>query len=122
MRNRVLSLLTGVAGLTLAAASASAADLPARAAPPAPIIAAAPVFTWTGFYAGVNAGYGWRNSDRESVVLGGAVPGTLFFDGGDDGGFVLGGQIGYNYQIGSFVISNGPIPTKERMCGSYPQV
>ena len=39
-----------------------------------------------------------------SVVLGGAVPGTLFFPDNGDGGFTGGGQIGYNYQIGSFVI------------------
>jgi len=90
--------------VTLAAAAASAADLPSQAPPPAPIITA-PIFTWTGFYAGVNAGWGWRDSDREPVVLGGTVPGTLFFpNSGDDGGFTGGGQIGYNYQIGSFVI------------------
>jgi outer membrane immunogenic protein len=105
MRKCVLSLLTGVAGLALAAATASAADLPAREAPPlAPIIAAAPVFTWTGFYGGLNAGWGWRDDDEETVVLGGAVPGTLFFPDNDDGGFTGGAQIGYNYQIGSFVI------------------
>lgn len=90
--------------MTLAAASVSAADLPDRAAPPAPIIAPAPVFTWTGFYAGVNAGWGWRSDDSEAVVVGGVAPGTLFFDNNNDGGFVLGGQIGYNYQIGSFVV------------------
>ncbi|WP_370644964.1 outer membrane protein [Microvirga sp. ACRRW] len=84
------------------AANASAADLP-RAAPP-PIVAAPPIFTWTGFYAGVNAGWGWRDDNSESVILGGAVPGTLFFDNNNDGGFVGGGQIGYNYQMGSFVI------------------
>ena len=33
-----------------------------------------------------------------------AVPGTLFFPDNGDGGFTGGGQIGYNYQIGSFVI------------------
>jgi outer membrane immunogenic protein len=104
MRKCVLSLLAGVASVTLAAAAASAADLPSQAPPPAPIIAAAPIFTWTGFYAGVNAGWGWRDNDRESVVLGGAVPGTLFFPDNGDGGFTGGGQIGYNYQIGSFVI------------------
>lgn len=105
MRKCVLGLLAGAAGVTLAAATASAADLPTRAAPPmAPVISAAPVFTWTGFYAGVNAGWGWRSDDDESVVLGGAVPGTLFFENGDDGGLVLGGQVGYNYQIGSFVV------------------
>jgi outer membrane immunogenic protein len=104
MRTYVVSLLAGAASAALLASAASAADLPARAAPPAPIMAAAPIFTWTGFYAGVNAGWGWRDDDEESVVLGGAVPGTLFFENGDDGGFVGGAQIGYNYQIGSFVI------------------
>ncbi|WP_414471522.1 outer membrane protein [Microvirga sp. M2] len=89
----------------MAAATASAADL-ARPAPPAPIIAAPPIFTWTGFYAGVNAGWGWRNDNSQSVVIDGAggVPGTLFFDNNNDGGFTGGGQIGYNYQMGSFVI------------------
>ncbi|MBB3020744.1 outer membrane immunogenic protein [Microvirga lupini] len=90
--------------MTLAAAAASAADLPVRSAPPAPIIAAAPIFTWTGFYAGVNAGWGWRNDDSESVIIGGGAPGTLFFDNNNDGGFTGGAQIGYNYQIGSFVL------------------
>jgi outer membrane immunogenic protein len=81
------------------AGAASAADLPARAAPPvAPIIAAAPIFTWTGFYVGVNAGYGFVNDDRIFDPVFGYV--------GDDneGGFVGGGQVGYNYQIGSFVV------------------
>ncbi|MBB4039544.1 outer membrane immunogenic protein [Microvirga flocculans] len=102
MRNCVLRLLSGVAGLTLAAAAVSAADL-ARPAPP-PVIAAPPIFTWTGFYGGINLGWGWRDSNRETVVLGGAVPGTLYFPDNGDGGFTGGAQIGYNYQMGSFVI------------------
>ena len=77
------------------AGAAAAADLPMRAAPPAPIIAAAPLFTWTGFYVGVNAGYGWSNDDFDAVDLA---------DEDDDGGFVGGAQVGYNYQIGSFVV------------------
>ncbi|KFG69274.1 outer membrane protein [Microvirga sp. BSC39] len=77
------------------AGAASAADLPMRAAPPAPIIAAAPIFTWTGFYVGVNAGYGWSDDDFDSVALA---------DDDNDGGFVGGAQVGYNYQIGSFVV------------------
>jgi outer membrane immunogenic protein len=106
MRTYLVSLLAGTAAVALLASAASAADLPARAAPPAPVFAAPPVFTWTGFYAGVNAGWGWRDDDEESVVINGAapVPGTLFFDNNDDGAFVGGAQIGYNYQIGSFVV------------------
>jgi outer membrane immunogenic protein len=91
-------LLSSVA-LIAFSAGAMAADLPSRRAP-APVIAAVPVFTWTGFYVGVNAGYGWN--DGTSVTFpNGLVVST---DGNDDGGFVGGAQIGYNYQIGSFVV------------------
>ncbi|MBA1156682.1 porin family protein [Microvirga sp. Marseille-Q2068] len=109
MRKCVLSLLAGVASVTLVAAAASAADLPRQAPPPAPIIAA-PIFTWTGFYIGGNLGWGWRNSNNDPVILGGPgvpgglVGGTLIFDNNNDGAFTGGGQIGYNYQIGNFVI------------------
>jgi outer membrane immunogenic protein len=86
-------LLSSVALLGLAT-GAVAADLPSRRAP-APVIAAVPVFTWTGFYVGVNAGYGWSNDDFDAIDLA---------DEDDDGGFVGGAQVGYNYQIGSFVV------------------
>ena len=62
MRKSVLSLLAGTAISTLAFSAASAADLPVQAPPP-PIIAPVPIFTWTGFYAGVNAGWGWRDDN-----------------------------------------------------------
>jgi outer membrane immunogenic protein len=105
MRKSVLCLLAGTAISTLAFSVASAADLPA--APP-PIIAAVPVFTWTGFYAGVNAGWGWRDSNQDPVFLSGpgipaGLAGTLIFNNNDDGGFTGGGQIGYNFQTGAFV-------------------
>jgi outer membrane immunogenic protein len=86
-------LLSSVALLGLAT-GAMAADLPSRRAP-APIVAAAPIFTWTGFYVGVNAGYGWSNDDFDAIALA---------DDDDDGGFIGGAQVGYNYQIGSFVV------------------
>jgi len=110
MKTRIFSLLAATA-LSMAAVSAvSAADLPVRTAPPAPIFQAVPVFTWTGFYVGGNLGAGWRNDDNDPVILtgpgvpGGLVGGTLRFDNNDDATFTGGGQIGYNYQIGSFVI------------------
>jgi outer membrane immunogenic protein len=101
-------LLLSATALVALASVAQAADLPSRAPPP--VFTPIPVFTWTGFYVGVNAGWGWRNDDNEAVVLtgpglpAGFVGGTLTFPNGDDGGFTGGGQIGYNYQIGSFVI------------------
>jgi outer membrane immunogenic protein len=87
-------LLAGVAFAALSG-TAFAADLPSRVAAPAPIIAAVPLFTWTGFYVGVNAGYGWSNNDFDAFDAA---------DVDDDGGFVGGAQAGYNYQIGSFVV------------------
>jgi len=90
-------LLSSVALLGLTA-SAVAADLPSRVAP-APVVAAVPVFTWTGFYVGVNAGYGWHTGDVNITI-----PGVGVLQSEDEGGFVGGGQIGYNYQIGSLVV------------------
>lgn len=51
----------------------------------------APVFTWTGFYAGVNGGYGWGTSSWD--------PGPSF----DTKGWMAGGTLGYNLQTGNFV-------------------
>jgi outer membrane immunogenic protein len=92
-------LLSSVAALgIIAAGAASAADLPSRRGPvEAPIYV--PVFTWTGFYVGANAGYAWGQIDSTNVgVIGG------FGNFADPDGFVGGGQIGYNYQIGQWVI------------------
>ena len=103
-------LLTSLAAFTALTAAASAADLPRRAAPP-PVFTPVPVFTWTGFYAGLNAGYGFGVEDSlaptqvvtiDRRVVGGpvgAIAGFAFDNGGRSDGFVGGGQIGYNYQF-----------------------
>ena len=49
-----------IAGTT---AAASAADM--RMPTKAPVMAA-PVYSWTGFYIGLNAGYAWGDSDAVS--------------------------------------------------------
>jgi len=106
-------LLAGVAlsGL-MAAGAASAADLPARTAPAPVAVPVVPLFTWTGFYVGANAGYGWHDGNNDAIfVPAGALvtaPAATGFiaNGGDDNGdgFVGGGQVGYNYQFGAFVV------------------
>ena len=76
------------------------------------MLAPVPIFTWTGFYVGVNAGYGWQNNnDNSFFVPAGTFPitapaasGIVSFAEDDGDGFVGGGQIGYNYQMGTFVI------------------
>ena len=76
--------LTSAIGAVFVAAglatAASAADLP-RQYTKAPAPMAPPVFNWSGFYIGANAGYGWADSSF-----------------GDANGFIGGGQIGYNWQ------------------------
>lgn len=98
----------GVALAAVAAMPALGADLPSRRAPAAPL-PVAPAFTWTGFYAGVNAGYAFADS-KDSTFIGsagylglagaGAVPAGYSLD---RDGFVIGGQLGYNYQVGAVV-------------------
>ena len=94
MRKYVLSLLAGTAAVGLAASAASAADLPARAAPPAPVFSAVPVFTWTGFYVGVNAGYGWQDNNDGSVF----VPGS---DDDEDNEFFV-ARAKLNFKFGTY--------------------
>jgi len=86
--------LLAVSAAALMAGPALAADLPTRAAPAAPV-AAAPAFTWTGFYVGANAGYAWGTA-RLTDSDGDSISGR--FDGA-----IGGGQIGYNFQTGNVV-------------------
>lgn len=95
-------LLAGVAFASLAASGAAfAADLPSRRIEPVAPVVVAPIFTWTGFYVGVNAGYAWNANNNDDRYWGG----TYYYNGSrnKDGGFTGGGQVGYNYQFGQFV-------------------
>jgi outer membrane immunogenic protein len=97
----------------LTAVGAFAADLPAAPAyTKAPAYVSAP--SWTGFYIGGNLGYGWGNNTNPAIsfVDPGAGLGTAFFfaSGGNQyqnmnpKGVIGGGQIGYDWQAGNWVL------------------
>ncbi|MGO4387381.1 outer membrane protein [Microvirga sp. 2YAF29] len=98
MRTSAFGLLAATAALAIAASTAHAADLPSRYSP-APAYNAMPIFTWSGFYAGVNAGYGWSSGTSRYYDPAFGVAG-----GSSKGGFIGGAQAGYNYQMGMFVV------------------
>jgi outer membrane immunogenic protein len=82
------------------AANVFAADLP-QAPPPAQAPVAyvptlAPVYNWGGIYVGVNGGYGFGHSEW----TGGALSTGNF----NTSGFVVGGTLGFNYQVDAFVL------------------
>jgi outer membrane immunogenic protein len=90
------TLIASVAVVALSITAARAADLAVKAPPPPPPV---PVFSWTGFYVGANIGGAWTNNRwTDTLFL------TNFNNNNSSGVFIGGGQIGANYQIGSFVI------------------
>jgi len=55
------------------------------------------LFTWSGFYVGANLGGGWASSTMSDSFTGASI-------GTSSSGIVGGGQLGYSYQIGNFVL------------------
>ena len=114
---RKLLMSAAFAGLSTAT---MAADLPNMKGP-APFIPAAPIFTWTGFYVGLNAGYNWSDNNSinsvgtatfaspaflagsTAVANGLAIVGTNTVSGKQQG-FIGGAQLGYNWQFNSIVL------------------
>jgi len=107
------TLLAAFAVGALTSASAFAADLPARGVAPTPYIAPMPVFTWTGFYVGVNAGGAFNDTNRNLNPGGNFLSPAVFpaanlpFISGSGGnganGFTGGLTVGYNQQFNQFV-------------------
>jgi outer membrane immunogenic protein len=93
--------LSAAAAFSFLAASAYAADLgPPLNAPPAP-----PPFTWTGCYGGIEGGGGWgqTNVNDSAMIL---SPFTGFTSTNVNmSGFLLGGQIGCDYQFASSLVA-----------------
>ncbi|WP_424362235.1 outer membrane protein [Methylocystis parvus] len=117
-------LVLSIAALAVSATAALAADLPYQKGPPVLPPPPPPPPLWTGFYVGLNAGGAWSNSNAinvasvgfvdptanainlfplpASVAAGAATSGVL---SSSQGGFIGGGQIGYNYQFyNNFVV------------------
>ncbi len=72
--------------------------------------AASPAMPWTGFYIGANAGYGWGTTTDNLIgyppfnwAIFNIAPGVPATFDHTLGGFIGGGQAGYNFQTGSFV-------------------
>lgn len=79
----------------LAAVPAFAADIPSGP-PPVEAPYVPPPFTWSGFYLGLQIGYGW-GTDSLTVYPWGF--GTNY----TPNGVVGGGHVGYNFQVNQFV-------------------
>jgi outer membrane immunogenic protein len=108
----------------LAATGASAADLPVYSKAPA----VAAVYDWTGPYIGTNLGYSWGRGTTDgsvttsSLAVVAAFPTTVapLTGNADVNGFIGGGQLGYNWQFGSWLTGlEGDIQfSNERASGS----
>ena len=90
--------------------AAVAADMPLKAPVPPPIA----VYNWTGFYAGLNAGYGWGDAssinnpvDPASMIVfsNDNFPTSTFNSSFRQKGAIAGGQAGYNWQFSNRVVA-----------------
>ena len=99
-----------VALVALAVAGpAVAADMPAKA----PVYKATPTvgmaaYNWTGFYVGGHAGWGWSDEDwfipLTPINIAAGCPGCPVSAGSQTANdWLAGGQVGINYQVGSWV-------------------
>jgi outer membrane immunogenic protein len=85
-------LLGAIAALVLAPTAVSAADLPMKAAP-IPVA----IYDWTGFYIGVAGGGSLGTSNHIDPF------GDAYTRGYNVKGGLVGGTVGYNWQMSSFV-------------------
>jgi outer membrane immunogenic protein len=82
--------------------AAQAADMPLKGPPsyskaPPPIMPPS-YYSWSGFYVGMNVGYGFGKSRHDFEPIG-TTTGNY-----DVSGVLAGATLGYNWQLGSFVI------------------
>ena len=89
--------------VVLGTATASAADLAPRyyKAPPPPVVS--PLYNWSGFYAGINGGWGTSHNCWTRTATAGAAILPVSEGCHDADGGTVGGQIGYRWQAANWV-------------------
>src|SRR5262245_42890924 len=97
---RAITLGVGAFALAAMTLPAAAADLGARPIAKAPVAAPVAVYNWSGFYIGGHVGGLWSDKDWTEVTNP-AV--TRNLGSNEVSGFLAGGQIGFNWQVGAWV-------------------
>jgi outer membrane immunogenic protein len=92
--NSIISAVVAISAIA-GIGAASAADLPARHTK-APAMVVDPAYNWTGFYIGLSGG--GSESSQSFTSTAGITTGKFTGSGG-----LVGGTIGYNYQVNKFV-------------------
>lgn len=108
MRRFTIALATAVSTIALTQV-ASAADMPRKA--PAYVPPPAPVYNWTGFYAGIHLGGGFASNNGDGFATVEQQSGKSPLQTETDSLTTdrnkafpdLGGQLGYNFQSGAFL-------------------
>jgi outer membrane immunogenic protein len=108
MTKRITSFFALTTFVLAVSGSAFAADIAVKAPLPAPT----PVYNWTGWYVGVNAGasFGRAKTDFNDAPVTVAIansltsPGFGVSDTQYPSGFMGGGQIGYNWQYSPLIV------------------
>jgi len=97
--------LLATAGGVTAMSGAQAADLPVKAPR---VLPPPPVASWTGWYVGAHAGVAWHQAGADysgdvGETANAAALGPIVHSN-TKAGFIGGGQIGYNWQLGMFLL------------------
>ncbi len=95
-------MLLSAAAIAAATATAYAADLPSRRAPPV-FIPPVPAYSWTGFYIGGQVGYAFGRDNAREVANAGGGPNVLY-QVGFPNGTIGGAHLGYNFSTQSLPI------------------
>jgi outer membrane immunogenic protein len=99
--SKLFHTAAAAAALLALSMAANAAEVGAR--PPVyapPPIYVAPPFSWTGFYLGANIGGTWGRRNVTDSLFGLSLSNSV----DNNGAFIGGGQLGFNYQFGNFVL------------------